>query len=162
MESANSSPPLAEACGAGPLSWAHGVLGYTARHHEWLVADEQRARMKAEVSKVFARYDAILAPVTPTAAFAHDHGGTQASRWLTTSDGRRIRYLEQVDWIALATLCDLPATVIPVGQTPEGLPIGVQIIGRPGADAATLATAAALEGVTGGFRAPPGFGGNEA
>ena len=30
---------IAEALGAGPLSWAHGVLGYTARHHEWLAAD---------------------------------------------------------------------------------------------------------------------------
>lgn len=121
---------IAEALGAGPLSWAHGVMGYTARHHEWLAANEARARMKAELTEVFERSDVILAPVTPTAAFAHDHAGTQATRWLTTSDGRRIRYLEQVDWIALATVCDLPATVIPVGLTPEGLPVGVQIIGR--------------------------------
>jgi len=149
---------LAEACGAGPLSWAHGVLGYTARHHEWLVANEQRARMKAEVTTAFAPYDAILAPVTPTAAFAHDHAGLQANRWLATSDGRRIRYLEQVDWIALAIICDLPVTVIPVGLTFEGLPVGVQIIGAPGADAATLATAAVLEALAGGFRAPPAFG----
>jgi len=149
---------IAKACGAGPLSWAHGVLGYTARHHEWLAANEARARMKVEIARVFERSDVILAPVTPTAAFPHDHTGTQASRWLTTSDGRRIRYLEQVDWIALAILCDLPATVIPIALTPDGLPVGVQIIGSPGADAATLAIAAALETVAGGFRAPPGYG----
>jgi amidase len=149
---------IAKARGAGPLSWAHGVLGYTARHHEWLAAHETRARMKAEVAKVFERSDVILAPVAPTAAFAHDHAGMQASRWLTTSDGRRIRYLEQLDWVALATLCDLPATVIPIGLTPDGLPVGIQIIGPPGADAATLAIAVALEAVAGGFRAPPGFG----
>jgi amidase len=149
---------IAKTCGAGPLSWAHGVLGYTARHHEWLAANEARARMKAEIAKLFERTNIILAPVTPTAAFEHNHTGMQASRWLTTSDGRRIRYLEQVDWIALAIVCDLPATVIPVGSTSDGLPIAVQIIGAPGADAATLATAAALEAVAGGFRAPPGFG----
>jgi len=149
---------IAEACGAGPFSWAHGVLGYTARHHEWLAANEARARMKTEMGKVFERNDVILAPVTPTTAFAHDHAGMQASRWLTTSDGRRIRYLEQVDWIAMATLCDLPATVIPIGLTSEGLPVGIQIIGPPGADSATLAIAGALEAVTGGFRAPPGYG----
>ncbi len=149
---------IAEALGAGPLSWAHGVLGYAARHHEWLAANEARAGMKADLTSVFERSDVILAPVTPTAAFTHDHAGTQATRWLTTSDGRRIRYLEQVDWIALATVCDLPATVIPVGLTPEGLPVGVQVIGPPGADAATLATAAALEAVAGGFQAPPNFG----
>jgi amidase len=146
---------IAEACGAGPLSWAHGVLGYTARHHEWLSANEARARMKVEIAKVFERNDVILAPVAPTVAFAHDHAGMQASRWLTTSEGRRIRYLEQVDWIALATLCDLPVTVIPVGRTPKGMPVAVQIIGRPGADAATLAIAAALEAVAGGFQPPP-------
>jgi amidase len=114
--------------------------------------------MKLEITTVFERCDVILAPVTPTAAFAHDHAGMQASRWLTTSDGRRIRYLEQVDWIALAIVCDLPATVIPVGLTSEGLPVGVQIIGQPAADAATLAIAVALETVAGGFRPPPGFG----
>lgn len=149
---------IAEACGAGPLSWAHGVMGYTARHHEWLAANEARTRMKAKIATIFERHDVLLAPVAPTVAFAHDHVGMQASRWLTTSDGGRIRYLEQVDWIALAILCDLPATVIPIGVTPEGLPVGVQIIGAPGADAATLATAAAFEVVAGGFRAPPGFG----
>ena len=149
---------IAEALGAGPLSWAHGVLGYTARHHEWLVANEARARMKAALTPVFDRCDVILAPVTPTPAFAHDHAGTQATRRLTASDGRRLRYLEQVDWIALATVCDLPVTVIPAGLTPDGLPVGVQIIGRPGADGATLAIAAALEMVAGRFRFPPGFG----
>jgi amidase len=148
---------IASALGAGPLSWAHGVLGYTARHRDWLAANEQRARMKGEVAEVFARYDAILAPVTPTAAFPHDLAGTQATRRLTTSDGRRIAYLEQLDWIALATLCDLPATVIPIGSTPEGLPVGVQIIGRPGADASTLATAAALQSLAGRFQPPPPF-----
>ena len=146
---------LAEVCGAGPLSWAHGVLGYTARHHEWLSASEERARLKAKVALAFAPYDAILAPVTPTTAFAHDHTGTQATRRLSMSDGGRIRYLEQVDWIALAILCDLPVTVIPVGLTPEGMPVAVQIIGRPGSDAATLAIASALEAVAGGFQPPP-------
>ena len=111
--------------------------------------------MKARVALAFAPYDAVLAPVTPTTAFAHDHTGTPATRWLTMSDGGRIRYLEQVDWIALAILCDLPVTVIPVGLTPDGMPVAVQIIGRPSSDAATLAIASALEAVAGGFRSPP-------
>jgi amidase len=111
--------------------------------------------MKARVAQAFAKYDAILAPVTPTTAFAHDQAGTQATRRLTMSDGGRVRYLEQVDWIALGILCDLPVTVIPVGLTPEGMPVAVQIIGRPGSDAATLAIASALEAVAGGFQPPP-------
>ena len=147
---------IAMALSAGPLSWAHGVLGYTARHSEWLAANEARARLKADLAGVFERHDVVLAPVAPTAAFPHDHApGWQIGRRLAMSDGRRVGYLEIVDWIVLATLCDLPAAVIPVGLTPAGLPVGVQVIGRPGADAATLAAAAALERVAGGFRAPP-------
>jgi amidase len=146
---------LAMALGAGPLSWAHGILGETARHHEWLAANEARARMKADLAPVFERCDVILSPVAPVPAFPHNHAGPQIARRLTMSDGRRIEYLELVDWIALATLCDLPATVIPAGLTPEGLPVGVQIIGPPGADAATLAAASALEAAAGGFHAPP-------
>jgi len=147
---------LAEALGAGPLSWAHGVLGYSARHYEWLAAHEARARMKGVVAGVFERFDIILAPVTPTTAFTHDHSPLLAARRIVASDGRRLPYLENFDWIALATLCDLPVTVICAGFTAEGLPVGVQIIGPPGADAATLAAAVALEGTTGGFRSPPG------
>ena len=147
---------FAETLGAGPLSWAHGVLGYTARHSEWLAANEARAGMKAVVAGVFDRFDIILAPVTPTAAFAHDHSPLIAARRITTSDGGRMPYLENFDWIALATLCDLPATVICAGYTADGLPVGVQIIGPPGADAATLAAAVVLEGKAGGFRSPFG------
>jgi len=119
-----------------------------------VAANEARAQMKAQLVPVFGRCDAILAPVAGVAAFPHDHGPLQVMRRLSMSDGRRIGYLELVDWIALATLCDLPVTVIPIGRTPDGLPVGVQIIGGPAADAATLAMARAFEGVAGGFRAP--------
>jgi amidase len=146
---------IAQSLGAGPLSWAHGALGYTARHHEWLAASEVRAQMKRAVAKVFEQFDIILAPVTPTTAFAHDHNPLLVARRILMSDGRRRPYLENFNWIALATLCDLPATVIRAGLTLEGLPVGVQIIGPAGQDAATLAAAVAMEATTGGFMRPP-------
>jgi amidase len=153
-------PPakLANAFGARPLGWASGVLGYTARHHEWLAANEARAKMKVEIARTFERYDVVLSPVAPTAAPAHNNSLPPGFRRITASDGRRFAYLEQVDWIVLAILCDLPATVIPIGSTPDGLPVGLQIIGPTRADAATLAAAATLEALAGGYRAPDGFG----
>jgi amidase len=45
--------------------------------------------------------------------------------------------------------------VVPVGQSPEGLPIGVQIVGRPWQEEAILAVAAKLEEACGVFRPPP-------
>jgi amidase len=146
---------LAVAAGAGPLSWAHGVLAVSARHREWLAANEARARLKQSMASVFESCDLILAPVTPTAAFRHDHGPLLASRRIAASDGRRLPYLETFDWIALATLCDLPATVVPAGRTANGLPVGVQLICAPRKDAATLAAARAVETVLGGFVPPP-------
>jgi Asp-tRNA(Asn)/Glu-tRNA(Gln) amidotransferase A subunit family amidase len=45
--------------------------------------------------------------------------------------------------------------VVPVGRSAEGLPSGVQIVGRPWEDEAVLAVAAKIEAATGGFRRPP-------
>ena len=48
-----------------------------------------------------------------------------------------------------------PAAVVPVGRSPDGLPIGVQVIGRPYEEEVVLAVAAAIERGCGGFTAPP-------
>ena len=51
----------------------------------------------------------------------------------------------------------LPSTVIPVGVTSEGLPVGVQIAGPFLEDRTTLALAGHLERILGGFTRPPGY-----
>jgi len=50
-----------------------------------------------------------------------------------------------------------PAVVLPHGLDRDGLPLGVQIVGKRWNEARLLATAQALSEVTGGFRIPPGF-----
>jgi amidase len=145
---------IAVGLGAGPLSWAQGVLGYTARHREWLAADEARARLGRDVAAVFERFDVLIAPVAPIAAFPHDHSAF-VRRKLVRSDGRRFLYREMLNWPALATLCGLPATAVPAGLTARGLPVGVQIIGPRSGDALTLSVAQAIDEQIGGFRAPP-------
>ncbi len=44
---------------------------------------------------------------------------------------------------------------VPVGKSPEGMPIGVQVVGRPWEDEAVLAVAAKIEEAVGEFRQPP-------
>lgn len=51
-------------------------------------------------------------------------------------------------------LLDAPAAVVPVGGSPEGLPIGVQLAGRPYADVHVLAVAGALDREF-GYTPPP-------
>ncbi len=52
----------------------------------------------------------------------------------------------------------LPCVSVPVGRTPEGLPIGVHIIGRPFEDEAVLAAASVIEEALGGWVRPPSSG----
>jgi len=148
---------LARAWGAGPFSWAVTTLGYTARHREWLAADAVRARLRREAAEVFARFDVILAPATPVAAFAHDTRPFGLRR-LTASNGVASPYLAMTAWIAMATALGLPATAVPAGQTSGGLPVGAQIIGPFGGDARTIAVAQAIDENIRGFTPPPELG----
>jgi amidase len=145
---------IARAMGADALSWAQCVLAYTARHREWLQADDARAQLSDVMRQFFTRFDVLLAPISPTAAFPHDQRPIRR-RTLKCSDGHEIAYIEMLTWIALATVCGLPATAIPAGLNAQGLPVGVQVIGPRGGDVLTLAVAQAIDEQFGGFRAPP-------
>jgi amidase len=154
MQRLRGAAGLALKLGAGPDSWAAMTRDYTASHLDWMAADETRARAGAQLRGVFNRFDVILAPINPVAAFPHDHRPFQR-RTLTLSDGTKVPYLAMLRWIALATACGLPATAIPVGHTPGGLPVGAQLIGPRGADSRTIAIAEAIEERLGGFAPPP-------
>jgi amidase len=139
---------------AGPESAMALALAYTQSHLEWMAANEVRVRLAAEARGLFDRFDAILAPIGPIPAFPHDHRPFE-KRSIALSDGSAAPYLALLRWIALATACGLPATAIPVGRTPAGLPVGAQLIGPRGGDYRNLAIAEAIEAALGGFAAPP-------
>ncbi len=86
MQRMRGAAKLAAKLGAGPDSWAAMTLDYTASHLDWMAADEARARAGAQLRGVFNRFDVILAPINPVAAFPHDHRPFQR-RTLTLSDG---------------------------------------------------------------------------
>jgi Asp-tRNA(Asn)/Glu-tRNA(Gln) amidotransferase A subunit family amidase len=66
-----------------------------------------------------------------------------------------VEYLKAMSYSQWFNLLGNPAAVVPVGKSPEGLPIGVQIVGRPWEEEAVLAVAAKIEEARGGFRPPP-------
>ena len=145
---------LARRLGAGPLSWAQGVLAATARYREWRAVEERRAARIETIDAFFTRFDVLLAPCAPTPAFEHNHG-PRSTRKLKLSTGRRIDYLQLMGWPALATVWGLPATAIPAGLTDDGLPVGAQLIGPRDGDARTLGVAHAIDERLGPFPAPP-------
>jgi len=64
-------------------------------------------------------------------------------------DGRPVDYLDAVRHTQWFNALAAPAAVVPVGRSPEGLPIGVQIAGRPFQDETVLGIAAILDKVFG-------------
>jgi amidase len=130
------------------------LSGPTLYHSEWHQANATRDRIGPQWRTFFERFDELLAPVPCTPAFLHDRGADRDSRRLH-SGGRKVSYIDQIYWSGVATLPHLPATSAPIGLTAEGLPVGLQIIGREGADLTTIAFATALAEEMGGFVSPP-------
>jgi amidase len=128
----------------------------TLRHRDWLRANEKREQLRAVMAEFFRDVDALLMPVAVVPAIAHDHSEPLADRVIRTSSGSR-PYLDMFGWIALPTVTYLPATVVPVGLTAAGLPVGLQIVGPFLEDRTTLAVARWVEKLLGRFVPPPGL-----
>ena len=69
--------------------------------------------------RVFEQVDVMLTPVTPLAAPPHDTEIPLDQRTVQV-DGQTQPYMCQLVWAGLATLPGLPATVVPIGRTPDG------------------------------------------
>ena len=127
----------------------------TARHRDWLAADEERARYRALWHDFFKDCDILLCPTVPTTAIRHDH--SNINRRTITVDGETRDYWDQIIWPGMASMAGLPATVAPVGRASDGLPVGIQIMGPYLEDASTLDFARRLGEVVGGYEPPPAF-----
>jgi amidase len=148
---------LARGASVGTREMARlNAYGATLTHRDWLRLTEQRERFREAWRRFFERFDLLLCPVLSTAAFPHSTVPPQ-QRMLTVNGGE-VPFENQLFWAGLAGLCYLPASVAPVGLTPQGLPVGVQIIGPQFGDLTCLKFAQLLEERYRAFVPPPGFG----
>ncbi len=129
------------------------LRGMSQSHREWHRADEARHRIAHQWSEVFDVVDVMLTPVLAVPAIPHDTEGPLDQRVIQIN-GQDQPYMSLLVWAGLATAPGLPATVVPTGLTPDGLPVGVQIMGPFGGDRTTLAVGAWLDEILGGFAAP--------
>lgn len=125
-------------------------------HRTWLDLDQDRARMRAAWAEWFRDHDILLCPVMPMPAFPHDHHGTIMDRSVAIN-GKQRPQIDTLSWTGLIGVAYLPSTVVPVGLTPSGLPVGIQVVGPYLEDRSTLFVAARLAELTGGYAAPPGI-----
>lgn len=122
-------------------------------HHDWIEANSRRELHRHGWRQFFAEFDAVVCPITPTPAFPHDHHPDPRQRRIDI-DGVDYPYFDQLVWAGVATMPGLPATAIPTGLSPEGLPVGVQLVGPMYEDRTPLQLAELLEEEIGGFQAP--------
>ena len=152
---------IAALAGTGPAELASDTLvrwlqALTLSHRDWLRAHQRRQEACRRWAEAFARFDAVLAPVMPTAAFPHDTDRPLAERTLDV-DGQPLHHAVLAAWCGAVGVALLPAVVLPVGRTPEGLPVGVQVIGPYLHDRRLLALADRLDAVAGDPAIPPGY-----
>jgi amidase len=123
-------------------------------HRRWLDLHQARQLMRRKWADWFTDHDALLCPVMPMVAFPHDHHGSINDR-VVTINGRPRNQADTLAWTGLAGVVYLPSTVVPVGRTAAGLPIGVQVVGPYLEDRTTLFLAARLAEITLGYEPPP-------
>lgn len=126
----------------------------TQRKRDWNVAHEQRLQLAARWAEFFRSHDVLLCPVTPTAAFPHDHDPDVDARTIEVN-GQTRPYFDQFVWPGLVGMAYLPSAVVPAGHTPQGLPVGLQVVAPHLEDRTAVDVARRISAVLGGFRPPP-------
>jgi aspartyl-tRNA(Asn)/glutamyl-tRNA(Gln) amidotransferase subunit A len=118
-----------------------GTYALSAGYYDayYLKAQQVRTLLTRDFLNAFAEVDAIVAPVTPTAAFKLGE---------KTDDPVQM-YLEDICTVA-ASLAGICGVSVPCGQTASGLPIGVQVMGRHFDEETMLRVALAVEATQGG------------
>jgi amidase len=137
---------------AFPLSYSKYVKTMTDR--DFFVSD---------MDNFMTERDVLLCPVTSTPAFEHiapwmRSGPFPLYRKPVMVDGKPLNYLvANMSYTTVFNLTGNPVAVIPIGYTKEGLPIGVQIVGKRWRDMELLGIAGQLDKVAGAYRRPGGY-----
>ncbi len=125
-------------------------------HRDWLSMNDTRAGIREAWAAFFQDFDLLLTPCSSTAAFEHISTPLDQPRFLTVN-GEQQAFFQQSFWTGLAVLAYLPALSIPCGQTPAGLPVGMQAIGPACHDKRLIQFARLLARQIDGFTAPPNY-----
>lgn len=108
----------------------------------------ERDAVRARFLRQMQKYPILICPVCAVPAFSHGE-----REWRI--DGRTVGYLDAMSYCQWFNALGNPAAVVPVGHSPEGLPIGVQVVGRPFEEELVLAVAQEIESRCGAIGEPP-------
>jgi amidase len=118
---------------------------------EYFTALHKRDAFTIAWERFFDEWDVLLCPVAMTTAFTHRPTDTPIE-----VDGKEVNYWRIVGHCAPFNFTGHPSVVIPIGQDADGLPIGMQIVGKRWGENRLLEVAAMISELVGPFRKPPG------
>src|SRR5258708_1591145 len=125
---------LSQAISGNPITLGH-----------FMKACADRDLLRAEILRQMQDTPVLLSPVSSSPAFRHGQGNYS----------RGTGYRDTMRFSQWLNLTGFPGASVPIGLSSEGLPIGVQIVGRPFEDELVLAVAEAIEQTRGPWQAPP-------
>jgi len=106
---------------------------------EWFDLQDDQARNRRQWHALFADYDAVITPTLGVTAFPHD--ATPLAKRELIINGETTPFGAQFAFPGLAAFPMLPATSVPIGRDPDGMPIGIQVIADSLADHQAIAVA---------------------
>lgn len=117
--------------------------GHSLNPSQVYAASEVRTAWAMEMNRLFETYDYLAMPTAQVFPFAAEE------HWPKSVGGKAMdTYHRWMEVIIGPTLAGLPAISLPAGFSPEGLPMGIQLIGKPGADFEVLQLANAWQQAT--------------
>ena len=136
---------------------------YPTSFDKYLRAITERDAYVARMEGFLSQHDVWLCPVTATPAFRHIKPDRYVGPYPIYSkpilvDGKPVNYLAANGcYTSLFNLTGNPVVVMPIGYSADGMPIGVQVVGRRWHDMDLLSIAKQLDEVGKAYRAPPGY-----
>ena len=117
--------------------------GFGLTIEDMIRAEATRTRIFEDMSEYFRDFDALLLPAAQVPPF------DLSQEWISEIEG--IKLDTYIDWMSVCcmiTVTGLPAISVPGGFTEEGLPVGIQLVGKPNGDLELLKIANAYEAMT--------------
>jgi Asp-tRNA(Asn)/Glu-tRNA(Gln) amidotransferase A subunit family amidase len=137
-------PVTAAPDAAVPDAAAPDAAAHAGHSDAW----DERNRRRASLLERMRETPLLLAPVGAVAAFAHGARRVEVG-------GEPVNTFRAFSYAQVCNVYGLPGACVPAGRTRAGLPVGVQIIGRPGEEQLVLAAARVIEAALGGWQTPP-------
>jgi len=138
----------------------YSVLNQSYENYQRLLTE--RDRLRSLLDSFLNDYDALLVPVTMAAAYPlpeikFDMGMADITTTVTIDGKDYFNIAVNAAYPTPFNLTGHPVVVIPIGFTDEGMPVGIQVVGKRWRDAELLVVAQQLFETAGEFKHPPGY-----